>query len=46
VEKTENDLTVMLPLSSVIHCTACMISGSMFENCRETTRTKRPVFEP
>jgi hypothetical protein len=30
VGKAENDLTLMLPLSSVIHCAACMISGSIF----------------
>ena len=46
VGKAENDLTLMLPLSIVIHCAAPMISGGMLESCRETTRTKRPVFEP
>jgi hypothetical protein len=46
VEKAQKDLTLMLLLSSVIRCAACLISGNMFVICRETTRTKRPVFKP
>lgn len=46
VEKAQNDITLMLLLSSVIRCAACVSSGNMFVKCRETTRTKRPVFKP